>query len=157
MNIPKEYLAESNYEGSRLIEITDEKVIELQKELTELQKKANPHLDEMGKLTGKLDEIYTRLRALENEKKSVQDELVEYRTSSGYDEHLKAVESIDQHEAQPIKNKIQAIVNTFIEGKLGEFEKAVHLKEMGGKLFIEVVDEVEEKVKAVRATKQTKK
>lgn len=157
MRIPNEYLSESNYEGSRLIEVTDEKVIELQKELTELQKKANPHLDEMGKLTGKLDTIYSQLRALEAEKKKIQDELVEYRTESGYDEHLKAVESIDQHEAQPIKNKIQAIVNTLIEGQLGEFEKAVQLKEIGGKLFIEVVDEIEEKVKAVRATKQAKK
>jgi len=150
MQIDKELLSEKNYTGSRLIEITDEKVSELKLKLKEFQKEANPILLEMEKISPLMDPIFTKIRELEEEKKKLQDEMAPIRAP--YDELLSQVEKIDV-KAQAVKNKIQPLVNKIVVGQLGEFEKAMHLTEQDGKLYVEVIDEIEEKVKAIRAIK----
>jgi len=151
MKIPSELLAEKNYEGTRLLELTDEKLTALQKELNVLQVEANPHLLEMEKITPSLDPLFTKIRELNEEMKKVQDKKAPLQEV--YNEWLKKVEEIDQR-AQLIKNKIEPLVKKLIEGQLGEFEKATTMKEKDGKIFVEIVDEIEEKVKAIRAIKK---
>jgi uncharacterized phage infection (PIP) family protein YhgE len=150
MQIPSELLKESNYSGTRLIEIKDAQVTKLQKELTKLQLEANPFLEEMEKLTPILDPYYTKLRNLQEEIKKVQEEMAP--TKETYDEWLEKVQKIDQ-KAQLIKNKIQPIVLDLVNPQLTEFEKANQMIEKDGQLFVEVADEIEEKVKAIRASK----
>ncbi len=145
MQIPHEVLAEKNYEGSRLIEITDEKVVELNVALKALQAEANPHLEIMESITPQLDPLYTKLRELEQEKAKVRETMEPIKAP--YDIELQAVEKIDQ--------KAQ-LINSIVAPMLGEFEKAQQMKEIDGKLFVEVVDEIEEKVKAIRAAKAKK-
>ena len=59
MQIEKELLSEKNYTGSRLIEISDERVSVLQKKLTELQLEVNPILDKLQEnYYSKADVIY---------------------------------------------------------------------------------------------------
>lgn len=151
MQIPKEVLAEKNYEGTRLIEITDEKVFSLHQELKKLQVEANPTLAKMEKLTPILDPIYIKIGELEKEKAKLKEEM--QPTREKYDELLAVVQKIDQR-AQAIKNKIQPLVNSICEPQLSEFEKANQMLEKDGKIFVEVMDEIEEKVKAVRASKK---
>lgn len=153
MQINKEVLAEKNYEGTRLIEITDEKVKALHSELTKLQIEANPHLKIMEEITPRLDPLFAKLRTLEEEKAKVKAEMVPIREP--YDKELQAVEKIDQ-KAQLIKNKIQPLVLELVKDSLGEFETARQLIEKDGKMFIEVIDEIEEKVKSLRASKSKK-
>lgn len=153
MQIPKEYLAEKNYEGSRLIEISDPDVVRLHGELKKLQLEANPHLEIMESITPKLDPYFTKLRELENEKTKIRGEMAPIREP--YDKELEQVQKIDQR-AQLIKDKITPLVNKIVEAQLGDFEKALQLTERDGKMFVEVVDEIEEKVKAVRAAKVRK-
>ena len=153
MQISKEILSEKNYTGSRLIEITDAKVIELKAKLTEFQKEANPILEEMEKISPLMDPIFSEIRELEAKKEELRSSLAPIRAP--YDELLKKVEVIDT-KAQVIKNKIQPIVNKLVAPDLGEFEKAMHVIEKDGKLFVEVVDEIEERVKAIRASKLNK-
>ena len=150
MQIPKELLEEKNYEGSRLIEVTDESVLALKEQLNELQKEANPHLTASEEFIPEMDRIYGEIQKLEAEKKKLQEEIAPIRAK--YDEAIKPVEEIDQR-AQLIKNKITPIVNELVKDQLGEFEKALQMKEEDGKLYVEVVDELEEKVKALRASK----
>lgn len=150
MQIPAEVLSEKNYTGSRLIEITDAKVIELRAQLTEYQKEANPILNEMDKISPELDVFFQKIAKLEEEKNKLREEMAPIRAP--YDELLKQVEVIDS-KAQLVKEKIQPLVNSIVESQLGEFEKALHLKEEDGKLYVEVVDEIEEKVKAIRQSK----
>jgi chromosome segregation ATPase len=150
MIIDKEVLSEKNYTGSRLIEITDPKVLELKAKLKEYQEEANPFLTEMDKIAPELDVFFQKIQKLEEEKNKLREEMAPVRAP--YDELLKKVEAIDS-KAQVIKNKIQPIVNKLVEGQLGEFEKALHLTEQDGKIFVEVVDEIEEKVKAIRQAK----
>jgi predicted nucleic acid-binding Zn-ribbon protein len=153
MKIPQEYLKEANYEGTRLIEVVDEKVKELQGELTKLQLEANPHLKIMEDITPKLDPLFTKLRELEEQKTKIRDEMAPIRDP--YDKELLAVQKIDQ-KAQLIKNKIQPLILKMVNPLLGEFETARQLIEKDGKLFVEVVDEVEEKIKTLRAAKAKK-
>lgn len=150
MNIPKEYLEEKNYEGSRLIEITDETVMELKKQLDELQKEANPHLKASEKYVPKMDKIYAKIQKLETKKKALQEEIAPIRAK--YDETIKPIEEIEQR-AVLVKNKITPIVTDLVKDQLGEFEKAMQMKEEDGKLYVEVADEIEEKIKAIRASK----
>jgi chromosome segregation ATPase len=150
MQIAPEILSEKNYTGSRLIEITDPKVIELKAKLKEYQEEANPFLVEMDKIAPELDVFFQKIQKLEEEKNKLREEMSPVRAP--YDELLKKVEAIDS-KAQVIKNKIQPIVNKLVEGQLGEFEKALHLTEQDGKIFVEVVDEIEERVKAIRQAK----
>lgn len=153
MKIPKEFLEEKNYEGTRLVEITDETVKKFHAELKKLQLEANPTLEKMEKLTPILDPFYTRLGELEREKAKIKEEM--QPTRDEYDKYLEVVQKVDQR-AQLIKNKLQPIVNKIMEGQLGEFEKSNQLIEKDGKIFVEVMDEIEEKVKAVRMAKASK-
>jgi len=153
MKIPKEYLEEKNYEGTRLIEVVDPMVKKFHAELKKFQTEANPTLEKMEKLTPILDPFYTRLGELEKEKAKIKEEMQPVREK--YDALLDVVQKIDQR-AQLIKNKIQPIVNNIINGQLSEFEKANQLLEKEGKIYAEIIDELEEKVKAVRLAKSKK-
>lgn len=150
MNIPKELLSEVNYEGTRLIEITDETVLELKKQLDELQKEANPHLEASEEFIPEMDRVYAEIQKLQQEKEKLQEEIAPIRAK--YEEAIKPVEEIDQR-ATLIKNKITPIVNDLVKDQLGEFEKALQMKEVDDKIYVEVVDEIEEKIKAIRASK----
>jgi chromosome segregation ATPase len=150
MQIPAEVLSEKNYTGSRLIEIIDPKVIELKAQLTELQKEANPFLTEMDKIAPEMDPIFQEIQELEIKKNELREKLAPIRAP--YDELLKKVEAIDS-KAQLVKAKIQPLVNKIVEDQLGEFEKALHLKEEDGKLYVEVIDEIEENIKSIRQAK----
>lgn len=153
MQIPKEYLEEKNYEGTRLIEINDETVLELKKQLDDLQKEANPLLTASEEFLPEMDRVYAEIQKLEVQKKELHEEIAPIRAK--YDEAIKPVEEIDQR-ATLIKNKITPIVNDIVASQLGEFEKALQMKEEDGKLYVEVVDELEEKIKAIRASKNAK-
>ena len=65
------------------------------------------------------------------------------------------MEAIEQ-KTDLIKNKIQPLVARLMEKELGEFETARQLIEQGDKLFVEVVEEVEELVKRIRMKKNKK-
>lgn len=147
MQIPQEYLEEKNYTGSRLIEINDSAVLALKEELKKLQDEANPHLEASEEFLPEMDRIYGLIQKLEQDKKELQEEVKPIREK--YDEVMKPVEEIDQR-ATLIKNKITPMVNDLVKDQLGEFEKALQLKEEDGKIYVEVVDEIEEKIKAIR-------
>lgn len=150
MKIPQEYLAEKNYEGTRLVEVTDETVLKLKAKLKELQIEANPFLAKMEAITPVLDPFYTKLRDLEEQKKKIQEEMSPVMEK--YQAELKEVEKIDS-KAKLIKDKIEPIIYKLSQPMLGEFEKATQLVEKGDKVYIEIIDELEEKVKAIRAIK----
>ena len=153
MKIPQEFLKESCYDGTRLVEITDEKVIELKKEISKFKPIAEPYLKEMDRLGKLLDPFYTKIRELEAEK----DKLVKERQPNLdlFNAQLKEMEAIEQ-KTDLIKNKIQPLVARLMEKELGEFETARQLIEQGDKLFVEVVEEVEELVKRIRMKKNKK-
>jgi len=153
MQIPKEYLEEKNYEGTRLFEVTDATVKKYHAELKKFQIEINPTLDRMEKLTPILDPFYAKLGELEKEKEKVKLEMAPTREK--YDALLEIVQKVDQR-AQLIKNKMQPMVNKLVEKELGEFEKANQLVEKDGKMFVEIADELEEKIKSVRQAKATK-
>lgn len=67
MHIPKEYLSEVNYTGSRLIEVDDSNVIEYKKLLRELQEEANPILDLMEELDKKVEPYRQQVKVLKDE------------------------------------------------------------------------------------------
>ncbi len=150
MIIDKELLSEKNYAGTRLIEIVSPKVKELNDIVSEYQKEANPILEEMEKITPLMDPIFAELAELEQKKKEVQSRLAPIREP--YDELLQKIEKIDQ-KATLVKNKIQPLIAEELKGQLGEFEIARHTVVKDGKIFVEVYDEIEEKVKAIRASK----
>jgi len=154
MQIPKKYLEEKNYEGTRLIEINDPKVLKLKAEMKKYHpsqnKEVKAHLDEMERLSNILDPTFTKIRELDAEKKKLTDEA--QPTKDLFDAELKAMEAIEQ-KTELIKMKIQPIVSKIVEKDLGEFEIARQLIEKDDKIFVEVSDEIEEKVKAIRAIK----
>ena len=153
MQLPNELLAEKNYEGTRLIEITDENVMKLKKELDTFQAEANPILDEMSKHEPILDEHYTKVGELRKQIEALNEEVKDVKETNLA--LLKQVEAIDA-KAQLVKNKIQPIVLELVKDQLGEFEKAMQMKEVDGKLFVEIQDEIEETIKRVRASKDAK-
>jgi len=151
MQIPQEYLEEKNYEGTRLIEITDPKVAQLKAELIKLQKEINPFLEVIEKkMTPIFDKHQEAMKPLQEKLNKLKEELAP--TKSEYDALIAKIEPFEQ-KAQLIKNKLQPIVLKFVKGQLGEFEKANQVIDKDGKLFVEIVDEIEEKVKAIRAMK----
>jgi len=151
MQLPKDLLSEANYEGSRFIEIKNETVSALLKEIGEYQKEANPTLEVMDKYAAILDPYYQKIQTLQAEINKIKEEMAEDKLK--YDEELSKVEKIDQ-KAQLIKNKITPIVMKEVEGQLGEFEKATQTKEKDGKIYVEVVDTLEELIKSMRANKK---
>lgn len=207
MQIPKEFLEEKNYEGSRLIEITDPEILNLKQKIKDIQEKeANPILNEaepnlkvidpantkIGELVNKIKEISTKIRPLTlefdeelkklpkditeftpelnkikdkidplmNEVKALEAQILEVKKGKqkeqeAYNEAIKKVEKLDARAAL-IKEKIQVLVNKIINPQLSEFEKALHLLEKDGKIYVEVIDEIEEKIKSIRALKVKK-
>ena len=153
MKIPKELLSEKNYEGTRLIAITDKNVMKLKLELNALQKKANPTLLKMEEMSKVLDPYYQQIAQLNEKIKSLREEVAPHREK--YDIEMKKVELIDQ-KAQLIKNKMQPMIDKNIADKLGEFEKPLHAIEKDGVMYVEVQDELEEKIKQLRAVKAKK-
>lgn len=151
MQIPKDVLAEKNYEGSRLVEVTDETVINLKKEIAKYKPVAAPFLTKMDELARVLDPFYTKIREHQTEIDKVKKEM--QQTKESFEEVQKEMESIEQ-KTDLIKNKIQPIIAKLMEGQLGEFETARQLIEKDEKLFVEIICEIEEKVKAIRANKK---
>lgn len=150
MQIPAEYLNELNYEGTRLIEIKDERVKVLQEEIDKCQKEANPFLEKMEALTPEMDRVYAQIRELEEKKNALLREL--QPTKDKYDVELKEVQKIDE-KAQVFKDKLTPIIMSEIASELNEFEFPLHTKIVDGKMFVEVRDELEEKVKQLRTQK----
>lgn len=66
MQIPKEYLSEANYTGSRLVEITNENVKEYRKLLAQLQEEANPILNVMDEIDKKVDPFRKQVISLKD-------------------------------------------------------------------------------------------
>ena len=153
MKIDKDILAEKNYSGTRLIEIVDETVIKLKKEIAKFKPIAEPFLKKMDELGKTLDPFYTKIRELEAEKEKIKKEM--QPTLDAFNAELKEMESIEQ-KTNLIKNKIQPLIAKLLEGQLEEFETGRQLIEKDDKLFVEIYDEIEEKVKQIR-TNKTKK
>jgi arginyl-tRNA synthetase len=150
MKIPAEFLKESNYEGTRFIEIKNETVTKLIKEISDYQKEANPTLEIMDKYAKILDPYYQKIQKLQGEIGKIKEEMAEDKAK--YDEELAKVEKIDA-KAQMIKNKLMPIVLDEVKEQLGEFEVALQTKEKDGKIFVEVQDKIEETVKTLRLQK----
>ena len=152
MQIEKELLSEKNYTGSRLIEINDERVSVLQKKLTELQLEVNPILDKLQEnYYSKADVIYAKIQELNKQLEPLKLELKTLFEANEEDTKL-----IDEKEAEAklLKDKLQPIILDIVKDQLGEFETAKHTVSKDGKIYVEVFDEIEEKIKAIRASKQ---
>jgi len=151
MKIDKEILSEKNYAGSRLILIEDKKLDELQVELSSLQHEINPILDILNeKYYTVIDPIYQEVQKLNEEVKA--KKFVIGELTNKFKKEIETIEATEQ-KAMLVKNKMQPIILKSIEGQLGEFEIARHTEVKEGKIYVEVFDEIEEKVKALRASK----
>lgn len=150
MQIPKEYLEPKNYDGTRLVEITDKRILDLKAKLAEFKPIAKPHLEVIEKLSVILDPYFTKIREHQGAIDKIKEEM--QKTKDEFDAELKKMEAIEQ-KTDLIKNKIQPLVAQIMKDKLGEFETARQLIEKDDKLFVEVIDEIEEKIKAIRASK----
>ena len=153
MQIPSEVLAEKNYAGTRLIEITDPKVMELRAEVAAFAPDAKPFLEKMEEYSKVLDPFYSQINEHSKEIKKLKDEMAP--TKELFDAEVSQLEKIEQ-KAQLIKDKIQPMIMELIQDQLGEFEKALQLIDKDEKLYVEVVDEIEECVKKIRANKAKK-
>ena len=154
MQIDKELLSERNYTGSRLIEIVNPKLDELQVELSALQQEINPVLDKLSaEYYPKLDPLYKEVQELNEKVKALKDQIGDITRS--FQPDIEIIESTEQ-KATLVKNKMQPLIQKEIEGKLEEFEIARHTVVKDGKLYVEVFDEIEEKVKAIRVSKAKK-
>lgn len=151
MKIPADVLHEKNYAGTRLIEINDETVIKLKAEIAKFKPVAEPFLKKMDELGKVLDPFYTKIRELKAKEEEVKKEM--QPTLDDFNKELKEMEGIEQ-KTDAIKNKIQPIIAKLMEGQLGEFETARQLIEKDDKLFVEVIDELEERIKSIRANKK---
>lgn len=156
MIIDKEVLAEKNYTGTRLIEINDPTVKKFQAEVALFAPQAEPWLKKLEDVTRVLDPARIKIREI-NEKAKKEIEAV--KTECNFDavqkeesDYIAELENIDQ-KATLIKNKMTPVVNDLLKDQLGEFEIARHLTVKEDKIFAEVFDEIEEKVKAIRAQK----
>jgi chromosome segregation ATPase len=204
MQIPKELLSEVNYEGTRLVEINNEKISEYKSLLNELQKKINPLVEEMDVVDKRVAPFRDQVKALKDENQKDYEAIKPFKEQyiilakalpedatdstpemKELEAHMnpfidkikareveisKIREEMKPHkdewdkihneqvmpiemEARVIKEKIVPLVNSELEGKLGEFEEAKHLVERDGKIYAEVFDLIEEFVKAHRAKK----
>jgi len=147
MQIPKEILSEKNYTGSRLIEIKDEKVISLLAEIKKCGEEAKPYVDEMERLTPALEAIYSELKPIEDKRKELKDKLTE--ELKPFQVQQEQADLINQ-KADAIKEKLYPIAREVIKNELGEFEMGGQFIEKDGKVFIEIKDQLEEKIKEIR-------
>lgn len=151
MQIPTEILSEKNYEGSRLVEITNDDIFTLHEELSDLQKEINPVLDRLSKeYYPLLDPMYAELQELALKQKEIKEKITE--ASIKFQDDVSLIEATEQ-KASLVKNKLQPMILDAVKDQLGEFEIARQTINKDGKIYVEVFDEIEEKVKAVRALK----
>lgn len=150
MKIPQEYLEPKNYQGTRLIEVTDKKALDLMEKIASFQPEAEPWLKKMEEIDKKTRPFYEEIAKLQERIKSLQEKYAPDKAE--WDKVIKELDAINA-KAQNYKNKLTPLVNKLVEGQLGEFEKATQLVNRDGKVYIEVIDEVEEKVKQVREAK----
>ncbi len=154
MQIDPKVLAEINYTGSRLIEIDNPKLSELQKELSAYQQEINPIIDMLSaEYYPVIDPMYQKVQELNAEAKAIKEKIAEQTAM-----HKKSIEAIEaaEQKAGLIKNKMQPLILKEVEGKLSEFEIARNTVIKDEKIYVEVFDEIEEKVKALRTAKAKK-
>ena len=150
MTIPEEFLKETNYSGTRLVEVDDEVILDYQKKLAELQLEINPLLEKTKTTEEEVSKLQIIAQNLQNELKVVRGKAAELQEP--HKEDYEEMHKIDA-KAVNIKNKLNPLVMRFVSDKLGEFETARQLREIDGKLYVEIFDEIEEKIKAIRASK----
>jgi predicted nucleic acid-binding Zn-ribbon protein len=151
MKIPADFLHEKNYEGTRLLEITDETVLKLRGEIAKFTPIAKPHLDEMEKHGKVVDPYYQQIHNHQQEIEKLRKEMAPAKAL--FDAEHQKLEAIHQ-QAEAIKVKMTPLVNKILEGQLSEFERPAQLIDKEGKVYVEIVDELEEKVKSLRASKK---
>jgi peptidoglycan hydrolase CwlO-like protein len=152
MQIDPKVLSEKNYTGTRLIPVDSVKLKELQKELDSYQRQINPILDKLSKeYYPAVDPLYQRIAKLQEEIKPLKEKIAEINNK--FQEDTDKIQKVEQ-KAMLVKNKMQPIILKSIEGQLGEFEIARHTVVKDGKVYVEVFDEIEEKVKQIRANKK---
>ena len=150
MKIPVELLAEKNYEGTRLLEVTDPKALELRAKIAELQPEATPFAEKVEEYSKILDPDYQKIGELQRKINEIREKTAPTRAL--LDAQVAELEKIEQR-AQLLKDKLQPLINSLIKDQLGEFERADQLVERNGKLYVEITDELEEKIKLIRANK----
>ena len=150
MQIPAEYLKEVNYQGTRLVPVNDEKLDALQVELDAHQAEARPFLEEMETLAPEMDVVYSEIQTLRDREVELRKKIAPTRAK--HDALEEKVKEIDLR-AVPIKDKMATIVTDLVEGDLGEFEIPLHTVYKEGKIYVEIRDELEEKIKQVREMK----
>lgn len=154
MFIDKELLSEANYAGSRLILLEDENLSKLQVELEALQKEINPVIDKLSaEYYPRIDPMYQETQKLMEQAKEIKAKIAEI--TNEYKADTNFIDALEQ-KAQLIKNKMQPIILEIVKDQLGEFETAKNTVVRDGKLYAEVFDEIEEKVKAIRMVKAKK-
>jgi cell division septum initiation protein DivIVA len=154
MQIPKEILSEKNYTGNRRILVEDPNLMEFQTILEGYQKEINPLLDTLNKEYSPVvdplnQEVLKKLTEVKELKAKIAEETAKYK------DIMETIDSFEQR-ADLIKNKVQPIVLKALEGQLGEFEVARYTEVQDGKIYAVVFDEIEEKVKELRANKAKK-
>lgn len=154
MQIDKELLSEVNYTGSRLILLEDENLTKLNTELTSYQQEINPIIDKLSaEYYPKIDPMYQEVQKLMEQAKELKAKIAEI--TNEFKPAIDVIESFEQ-KAQSVKNKMQPIILEIVKDQLGEFETAKNTVVRDGKIYAEVFDEIEEKVKAIRMVKAKK-
>ena len=154
MQIPVEFLKETNYDGTRLIEITDETILSLLKEVKKCGEEVKPFLDEMDKYIPEIDAIYAELRPIEEKRAELKEKLnIALKPFQVEQEKADAI----YQKSDAIKQKNYPLARAFVNPQLGEFESAGQFIERDGKTYIEITDEIEEKIKQIRAKNASSK
>lgn len=154
MQIDKELLSEKNYTGSRLFLIENEDVKTLHDELTALQKEINPTLDKLStEYYPVVDPLYQEVQKLNTQIKEIKEKISQ--KTSEFEADIKSIEAIEQ-KANLVKDKLQPIILEAVKDELGEFEVARQTVVRDEKIYVEIFDEIEEKVKQIRASKAKK-
>ena len=155
MQIDPTLLSEKNYTGTRLILVDDPKLEELQKKLTSYQLEINPLLDKLQReLWSEADKEYAEVQKYQEKIQKLKARLQDRQAK--YSAEIEKVQSAEQ-KAQAVKDRMQPIILKAVEGQLGEFETAKNTVVRDGKVYAEVYDEIEEKVKAIRLQKANAK
>lgn len=154
MQIDKELFSEKNYTGSRLILVESEDIKTLHDELSVLQKEVNPVLDKLAtEYYPQIDPMYQEVQALNVRVKEIKEKIADITETFKSD--IQSIEEVEQR-AQLIKGKLQPLILEAVTEQLGEFEVARQTVVQDEKIYVEVFDEIEEKVKQIRASKLKK-
>ncbi len=154
MQIDKELFSEKNYTGSRLILVESEDIKTLHDELSVLQKEINPVLDKLStEYYPQIDPMYQEVQALNVQVKEIKEKIADITETFKSD--IQSIEEVEQR-AQLVKGKLQPLILEAVADQLGEFEVARQTVVQDEKIYVEVFDEIEEKVKQIRASKLKK-